>query len=206
MKQIFKDFQDSVVELADKLPQWSSEDVRRRRYSAMFSLCEEAGEISGLMSKYRCRKKKDIDYYNTAFENLPEENKEEIRNKFIDETGDFLWVLVCSEHSLLGKETVLYTMLRLYADYILEQSCNIEYVLMRLINETSAFFGKDFCYSEQPKDIIIASSIKRILNSFTLFCAELYFEYNITLEEIIEHNMEKLGVRYDKNGKRTDGK
>ena len=41
---------------------------------------------------------------------------------------------------------------------------------------------------------------------FSLFLLALKVEYNITLDDLIDYNMNKLSNRYDKDGKRTDGK
>ena len=65
LKDKLIEFEDSVIELASKLPQWNSEDMNRRLNSAGFSLLEEAGEISGLVSKKRIRK--NIDTFGLFF-------------------------------------------------------------------------------------------------------------------------------------------
>ena len=54
----FNIFEDSVFNLAQELPQWNSDDKERILVSSISSLHEEAGEISGLISKFRIRKEK----------------------------------------------------------------------------------------------------------------------------------------------------
>ena len=103
---MFEIYSKSVYELADKLPQWSSKDYHRRFNNAIASLLEEAGEISGLISKYRLRSKGDIDFYNTKFKDLPTDIQQTIRQKFIDEVSDELWVLTCTCYVLGYKNDI----------------------------------------------------------------------------------------------------
>ena len=94
MENKFNEYKKSVYELADKLPQWNSDDYGRRFESAISSLFEEAGEISGLVSKKRIRK----DYWKADTKQL--KDFDSIRDSFLSESSDFLWVLVCSCYSL----------------------------------------------------------------------------------------------------------
>ena len=49
-KQQINNFEQSVIDLANKLPQWSSEDMDRRKQSSVSSMFEEMGELCGLVS------------------------------------------------------------------------------------------------------------------------------------------------------------
>nr|CAI9752290.1 hypothetical protein CVNMHQAP_CVNMHQAP_CDS_0113 [uncultured phage] len=97
---LYSKFENSVAELSSKLPQWNSEDTDKVILSAVSSLFEEAGELCGLVSKYRIRKH----YYKTKPSEL--ENFDEIRTKFIDESGDLLWVMSCTEQNLIKKDKI----------------------------------------------------------------------------------------------------
>ena len=204
MSEYFKNFEESVIELANKLPQWNSENYNRRTQSAVSSLFEEAGEISGLISKYRTRK----DYYSTPPKELTKGDFNKIREKFLDESGDLLWVLVCSVYCLLkgtSKHIDIEQILNSESIYNLSFEDALFDVIrdINLLRQTIMFL--DNVENDDDADRVFCAFLD-LLCSFRTFLYFLGDEYNITLENICEHNMEKLGVRYDKEGKRTDNK
>lgn len=193
---MLQDFIDSVVNLSNKLPQWNSDNIERRVQSSISSLFEEAGEISGLISKYRTRK----NYYGAETRKL--ENFDYIRTKFIDETGDFLWVLVCSANCL-NIPTNIYELL--YDDKKDDFSLSLEIALFDVIRDITLLqqqlmFGDD----KTTKKVIYC--FEDLFISFRVFLRFLAIEYSITLENIMQYNMEKLNVRYDDKGQRLDNK
>lgn len=190
------EFENSVVELANKLPQWNSKDRDRRLDSARFSLFEEAGEISGLVSKKRIRK----NYWKVNPKEL--DDFDEIRKAFISELSDFLWVLVCTNNVVFDaddnsrfdfvKDGIYYYGMAIEDEVIDEVS--LEQQLVDL-------FDSIYCGSENE-----FFTISNILYSFCYLLAKFNTNYNITLEELIDYNMEKLGKRYNEKGERVDGK
>ena len=202
-KQLIQDFVKSVTDLADKLPQWNSEIRTRRVYAATLSMLEETGEIAGCMSKFRTRKKGDVDYYYTPPKSLP--NYEEVREKLLGECCDLLWILVCSEYSLY-KTTDVCSKIVQYKEKETSSHC-MESLLLQLASCISQLSLSLIAYedaivdSEHQKGILC-----KICYLFAQLIDKLEREYDITLENVMLYNMEKLGKRYDKNGKRTDGK
>lgn len=216
-------FLQAVHNLANKLPQWSSDNVDRRLAAAQASLLEECGELCGLVSKYQTRNTKDsFDLWETDFDQLPDELKSTIRDKFIDESGDFLWVL----------EATFYTTAYLHVGVsdVYGQLCNHDnsYDLFSLFSD----YCDDFrCEDGKIKDIgklgitILSEIISSLINIFLAYddnCRDIYNDklvsdvadflwylklmYNISIDDILLHNLEKLGIRYDDSGKRVDGK
>ena len=195
MNPLFEEFKQSVYELANKLPQWSSEDYSRRFHSAMSSLFEEAGEISGLISKRRIRK----NYWKAVPNTL--EDFEIIRQEFISEASDFLWVLTCSCY-VLGHIDI--DLIKQFSDaeieynnYELDFEQTLYDVFSSLVLTENANLFEDRC---------IRSCLEDVAYSFGLFLASLFKEYNISFDELLTYNMNKLEHRYDKDGKRVDGK
>lgn len=188
LENLFLEYQQSVIDLANKLPQWNSKDYNRRLNSAIASLFEEAGEISGLISKTRIRK----DYWKKDVKTLSD--YEDIRQKFIDETSDFLWVLVCSCYSL-GWKGDIYNILIKEPNNILGMTFESS-----LYNIFDDIFSLNVCCGD------IKPFIYDIIFDFNIFLSKLNEEYEIKLEDLITFNMNKLNNRYDKDGKRVDGK
>lgn len=209
MANKYSKFEQSVVELSEKLPQWDRHNLLRCTQSAISSLFEEAGEICGLISKKRIRKH----YWNATPIEL--EDFKEIRNKFIDEVGDFLWVLVCSVKSLTGNKINIKNIFDEVKDRKCiknEDSLSLEIILFEMIAnivilEQDLLLNPDL---EIDNDNYVNSSkiivdFNIILSIFKSFLIKLYKEYDINLNDIIEFNMNKLNNRYDEKGQRTDG-
>lgn len=195
MNPLFEEFKQSVYELANKLPQWSSEDYSRRFHSAMSSLFEEAGEISGLVSKRRIRK----NYWKAVPSTLEDFNV--IKQEFISEASDFLWVLTCSCYVLGHVDIDLIKQFSEaeveYNNYELDFEQTLYDVFSLLVLTENANLFEDRC---------IHSCLEDVAYSFGLFLASLAKEYSISFDELLTYNMDKLGHRYDKDGKRVDGK
>lgn len=208
-KSLFSEYENNVIDLANKLPQWNPKTAsyERRYYSAISSLFEEAGELSGLVSKKRIRK----DYWKSDTKSL--KDFEDIRSEFLSEASDFLWVMVCSYYCLHNISDDIYT--RIFNNihkyeinkktgivvenlkgFVFEHSVYELFSVVVLMRSTSIFEdGRELKYY-----------IYDLVKSFSNFAYELYLEYNISLTDMINYNMNKLGTRYDKNGQRTDGK
>ena len=197
VKEIFNNFEQSVIDLSKNLPQWNTDCLDRKAQSAISSLFEEAGEISGLISKYRTRKHYyDVEDYRTL------DNYNEIRTKFVDESGDLLWVLVCSINCLITKNKIDIFGVLTEADE--DYSYSFETSLFDLIRDISTLQQQvlfDGCISN-----FVVYRFEDLLLSFRTFLLFLNKDYDITLEEIINFNMNKLGLRYDSKGQRTDEK
>lgn len=199
LKDKLIEFENSVIELASKLPQWNSEDINRRLNSAGFSLLEEAGEISGLVSKKRIRK----NYWKVNPKDL--DDFIEIRKTFIGELSDFLWVLVCTNSVVFDNDNntklnIVEELLHYYN--IAKRNIELElYKISSLEQELNNLF-LNVLYNFNNK----FSTIFNIVNSFCNLLAFFWKEYDITLEELIDYNMEKLGKRYNEKGERVDGK
>lgn len=180
----------SVKELADHLPQWMSTDKDRVIYSALSSLFEETGEICGCISKYRIRKN-----YNQKPNML--DNYKDIRIKFMDEAGDLLWVLICSIQRL-APETVDFTKIfndpRTYNMSLEDAIFDFAEILVCLRNDL------------QGNDVHLNDTFIDLVYAYKTFVQALFLEYEITLEEVVEYNMNKLNARYTSDGVRTDGK
>lgn len=201
MKELYRDYIRSVYDLADKLPQWSSECYDRRVKAAVSSLFEEAGEISGLFSKYCTRTNKEgIDFYNTIVSDIPEDKLDEIKSKFIDEVGDFLWVLTASCHALVESDIDIFDIFdNVKEDY--QNAISFSDSLFDLFGSIYVLYS-----SLNLGDRVILTCLIDIVYLFGVFILTLHKQYNIELDDIIKNNMEKLGFRYDENGKRVDGK
>lgn len=194
-KQAFKEYEKIVHNLADKLPQWNTEDFERKFKSSISSLLEEAGELSGLISKKRIRKH----YWKADPKTLSD--FKDIREQFMNEASDFLWVLVCSCYCL-GYETIdipvkLELAFKDYSDYDLDLEQTLFDVFSSIIlMDTANLF----------EDRNIGVCLEDTIYTFGLFLASLYHEYDISLDDLLKYNMSKLEHRYDKDGKRVDGK
>lgn len=232
-KEKFQEFEKSIHNLADKLPQWKKDSpIDRRMQSAYFSLLEEAGEISGLISKKRIRK-----HYWETKDVKTLEDYSKIKEKFIDETGDFLWVFICSCYSILDKK--VYDKLNIFDSIIVRTPFDLvddlskTYLLIDDIDDRFVFVLSNLYqnilnlfYLDKEELINIIDREDKLYmlikySSDTYFCIEninklfsclklylylLYQTYNITLNEIIDYNMNKLDNRYDDKGQRKDGK
>lgn len=198
--ELFDTYKKSVQELADKLPQWSSSEMNRRILASVSSMFEEAGELSGLISKYRTRTNKNgIDFYTTKVSNLPLDVYTEVRQKFIDEASDFLWVLTASCHALANDGVgMLAQFTKAKQD---KCQTNFDDALFDIFGSIYVLYSS---LNFQDKSIMF--SLSDISYNFGNFLALLEKEYEISLTTLILHNMEKLGVRYDADGKRVDGK
>lgn len=209
-EKLFNDFKESVYELADKLPQWSSKDYARRKVSAYSSILEELGEVSGLVSKYRVRKH----YWKANIKEL--ENLNEIRDKFIDELADTLWVITCSYHSLNIHDDNLclsrpegFDLFKELKRALNENSKQITYYnnkeltletfLFTMIKDATIIINID---SGAILDLLFVA----LFRDFGRLMYAMNKEYDITIDDLMISNMNKLGKRYDKDGNRTDGK
>lgn len=199
--KLIQTYVNSVTSLADKLDQWNAEDKRRTINASMLSFIEEAGEVAGAMSKYRTRTRKGVDYYYTAPNILPD--YEEVRAKFIDELGDLLWILVCSEYSILKTTNACNAIIETMSS-IVHPVISIESTMITLAYQI-ALYGINI---DENDDLIISISnrIEDISYWYGVLMIKMFEEYDISLEDVMVHNMDKLGVRYDEDGKRTDGK
>lgn len=198
---LYNQYKDSVYALADKLPQWSSAQKDRRYKAAISSMFEEVGEISGLISKYRTRtNKKGIDFYNTPLKELPYETVEEIKEKFLDETGDICWVFTATCHVLANEGIGIFTQFaKAEADNL---DISFEDSLFNIFGSIFTFYVSSCSFEDEERSI---KYLRDIAYDLGVFIYNLNKEYSITLEDILKHNMEKLGFRYDVNGKRVDG-
>lgn len=200
---VFTDFLIAASELSDKLPHWNDE---RAYYSAYNSLIEELGEIAGLLTKHDLR---GYQYAETF-----EESESIYRQKLVSELCDYLWILVVYQRKALlpnkdghyinsFDDNVLYgNLLRennpydtSYSDYPM---C---VAVMRISHYVSSLYhtheGKGFLNPQLFIGLLWASG-----NLFN----QAYQKYGITLSEICQYNLDKLGKRYDKDGMRVDGK
>lgn len=197
---LYNQFKQSVYDLADKLPQWNTEQYDRKFTAAVSSMFEELGEISGLISKYRTRTDKHgTDFYNTLVKDIPAETLYTIKNKFIDEAGDAIWILTAACH-VFANESI-----GIFSRFIMAKENNIDISLEDALFST---IGSVYVLYTSTKfeDNNIGRCLNDIADAFGLFLVKLEETYGITLDEILIHNMEKLGVRYDNDGKRIDGK
>lgn len=212
-EKLFNEFEESVYELADKLPQWNSKDYARRKVSAYSSILEELGEVSGLVSKYRVRKH----YWKANTKEL--DNLDEIKNKFIDELADTLWVITCSYHALnvyndnpgllpKSKGFNLFKELKRasneYSKQIINYNNNneeftLETFLFTMIKDATIIVDID---SSPVLDLLFVA----LFRDFGRLMYAMNKEYGITIDDLMISNMNKLGKRYDKDGNRTDGK
>lgn len=197
-KQQVNEFEQSVIDLASKLPQWNSEDMNRRKQSSVSSMFEEVGELCGLVSKYRTRKH----YYKLDPSELDVDDYKKIRNKFIDESGDALWVITSSLHSLLDTSKLFLADLFERTEIDNTKTNCLDEALFDLVDNVS-ILHQELCFNDKNN---LMDNLEFIIASFMLFVDHLTEEYKITLENIIENNMIKLGNRYTKDGQRTDGK
>lgn len=193
---VFQQFKKSVISLADTLPQWNSEIVDRRIQSAISSLFEETGELCGVVSKKRTRK----DYYGATPKDLPD--FDEIRTIFLDETGDLLWVLLCSVHCLIGDDKIIVEELLNGED---NYCMTFEASLFDIMRDIS-LLQQCLMFTDNIITIQVIHSFEDLLLSFKTYLRFLNKEYDIDLNEICEYNMNKLGARYNSNGQRVDGK
>lgn len=225
-EQLMSDFKQSVHKLADNLPQWSSEDKNRRRVAAISSMFEECGEICGLISKYQTRNVKGVNLWKTKIDldSISDDLRSTIISKFVDETGDFLWVFTAATHCVFDDKLDVCDMVKV-AKKILKNKQNLqelcdEYFVSALMNDDNDNNNDDeytlgvSILSEIMNGIYILpnyssysdSYLNNIAIDFCYFLAYLKLKYNISLDDILLHNMEKLGIRYDENGNRLDGK
>lgn len=191
----FNVFEESVKNLSEKLPQWNSNDKERTIMSAVSSLLEEAGEISGLISKKRVRKS----YWKTEPKSL--DDFYEIRNKFIDEVGDFLWVLVCSIQCLTKNKIDIEKKL---CEDKHNYDVTFEIALFDVISDIITLQQHLMFNGNDEEDFILIEDFEFLLESFNAFLSCLNKEYDIGLNKLCEHNMKKLNIRYTKDGKRID--
>lgn len=188
--ELWNQYKNSVIDLASKLPQWNSFDLHRKYYSAISSLFEEAGELAGICSKMRSRSKE----YGVSTKE--QTNFNDARQKFIDETSDFLWVLTCTSWCLNTDVDVFCVINESINNFVQDfddtTDCDFELFLYDLFSSIVEF--------------TLDNKFKSIVYEFGYFLEALNREYNITFEDLIQHNMDKLNNRYDKDGKRVDGK
>ena len=192
---LYSKFENSVAELSSKLPQWNSEDTDKVILSAVSSLFEEAGELCGLVSKYRIRKH----YYKTKPSEL--ENFGEIRTKFIDESGDLLWVISCTEQNLIKKDKIKPILFTQNEDYNL----SLEVALFDIIRDIS-IMRQSLLFNNSKVSSSTLTDFDYLVRSYKTYLKILKEEYNIELVDILIHNMNKLNTRYASDGSRTDGK
>lgn len=208
MTDLQKDFINSVKDLSSKLPQWNSEDKNRTIHSALASMFEELGEISGAISKYRLRSKNDVDYYYTSPKETP--NYAEIRQKFIDEIGDFIWVFTASVVNNIDnvddQNTVLTAIMKADSISIAKDGyLNLHTALFDTIREVVLLY-QTYLFDDFEFGKYSFSRYLNIVSSFNLFFAFVCAEYDMTLEDVLTYNMSKLGKRYTSTGERVDGK
>lgn len=219
IKNLIKNYEEGVFELADKLPQWTKQaDKTRRNTAVVSSMFEECGEICGLISKYETRNIKGVDMWNLEnFDDLPYEKKLEIHNKFVDETGDFIWVLTAAMHSLGCNLSIseLFDSLDRYEEIkdlkqLQHYVCNdsVEGIKLSLNIMSEVMYDIYLLYDSVLSNVSKIAHTFRffIIEDFAIFIKYLNLKYNICSEEILMFNMDKLGVRYDSNGNRLDGK
>lgn len=194
-KQKFEKYEQFVYELADKLPQWSSEDYERRRIAGISSILEELGEVSGLVSKYRTRKH----YWRANAKSL--DDFEAIKAKFIDELADTLWVMLAAHHALNVDEK-----------YKIPRNSNIDVYAIFTDNQMwsdrtleDALFTT-IKYATELKSDLSDYVFSDLFICFSFLLEKMHIEYDITLDDLVDTNMKKLGNRYDADGNRTDGK
>lgn len=193
---VFQQFKKSVFDLADTLPQWNSEIMDRRVQSAISSLFEETGELCGVVSKKRTRKH----YYNAIPKEL--EDFDEIRSTFLDETGDLLWIILCSVHCLIGDDKIIIEELLNGED---NYCMTFEVSLFDIMRDIS-LLQQCLMFTDNIINIQVIHSFEDLILSFKTYLNFLNKEYSINLDEICEYNMNKLGARYTKDGQRVDGK
>lgn len=195
--KLYLEFQKSVETLSGKLPQWQPNNEDRLKQSVISSLFEELGELCGLVSKYRTRRH----YWNIKPKDLSTEDFNKIREKFVDETGDFLWVLVCSIKNIWINLNDINILKELTECPIYDVS--FEQALFDIIRDVS-IFRQNLLFIENITDVSKRDVID-ILNSFGIYLSKLNEEYGITFSEIITYNMNKLNNRYTNSGERKDG-
>lgn len=187
---VFSEFKKSVIELADTLPQWNPENFERCIQSSISSLFEEAGELSGLISKYRTRK----NYFGAKPKDL--EDFDKIREKFIDETGDLLWVIVCAVHCLTKDELIIEDILNKTAKEYYAHS--FEHSLFDVIRDIVLLY-QDFYFSNDIVNDSITDALIDLIISFKIYLCYLDQEYFTDFDTICKYNMCKLGKRYNMN-------
>ena len=113
-----------------------------------------------------------------------------------------LWVLTCTCYALGYKDSIdiprmfkeaeeVYD----YFDIEFEQTLFDVVSAIVMMNQNNLF-----------EDCNIVFSLCEIVKCFGTFLAALNREYGISFDDLMEYNMNKLGLRYDENGKRVDGK
>lgn len=221
MTDLQKDFINSVKDLSSKLPQWNSEDKNRVIHSTLASMFEELGEISGAISKYRLRSKNGVDYYYTPPKETP--NYDEIRQKFIDEIGDFVWVLTASVLNNVKEQkyqTMIFNKLMEEKDNNSVSTVSNEQDMItksndKYLNMHTALFDiirdvvllyQTYLFNDFDFDKYNFNRYLNIVSSFNLFFIFVSNEYDITFNDILTYNISKLGKRYTSTGKRVDGK
>lgn len=191
----YKQFETSVTELMHTLPQWDMNEPKRVLVSMLSSLFEEAGEISGLISKFRVRK----NYGVTDYRQL--DNFKEIREKFIDEVGDFLWVLVCSIRCIFNDKSApnfVDIESLLDKDHFVAES--LEFAHFCLISDISALH-QTLCFNDNELNSdTVAFAFEDIIDSFNTVLYFLGEDYDISVNDLYVHNVEKLNNRYNKKG------
>lgn len=199
-KDILMKFISSVDDLSSKLPQWNSEDKTRVVLSALSSLFEEAGEISGVISKYRIRK----DNYGKKPKEL--NNYDDAKTKFLDETGDLFWVIICTYCKLFKEHISTDDIFKILNDDYTGYCLSFEASLFDIIRDICLFEQQILLFSDATVDKTVVSTFIDLLNEFSAFLDYLFIEYEIYPSDICEYNMNKLGVRYDNEGNRLDNK
>ena len=194
MKELIEEFKTSVHRLADSLPQWNSDNKQRRFHSAVASLFEEAGELSGLISKKRIRK----NYWKAEIKLL--EDCAEIKEKFTDEASDFLWVLVCSCHCLGYNDIDVFELMSDAHNEYVSTKPDLEFTLYEVFGDIHNLSISDIAGYD------MRSCLYDIAYDFGMFISALNSEYGVTLESMMRSNMSKLGQRYTSDGTRKDGK
>ena len=117
--------------------------------------------------------------------------------------GDDLWVITSSLHSLLDTDKLfLADLFEKKADAECPKTSCLDEVLFDLVDNVS-ILHQELCFNDKDN---LMDNLEFVISSFALFVDYLTEEYNITLDNIIENNMIKLGNRYTEDGQRTDGK
>lgn len=224
-KDLLKKFVQSVNDLADKLPQWNCAETCPDRFITAFvsSVLEESGEVAGLISKYMTRKTKGVDTWDTEFSDMSKEMQDTIKEKIISETGDLLWVITAGVHGYPYKNPNDGLSV---ADVLIGKMKTTEEEDKKITHHLSTGNPKMFAISCILNIADIADSLFFMFNRTDIQkknCGTQYFTdmlkyysiwlslikrvYGISLEDVLKHNMEKLGIRYDTaTGERVDGK
>ena len=189
---MYTEFRKSVIDLADKLPQWNSpEDRERTQLAAISSLYEECGELCGCFSKYFTRG----EHWRKNKKEL--EDFEKAKEKFTDEASDLLWVLVCAGNYICNED--FYS---IFDNKNEQYSLTIDTALFDIMRDIN-ILRQDIMFDEENIKAI-RKDFQYLAISYLTFVEALNEVYDITFDDICKYNINKLNKRYDSTGKRVD--